>query len=79
MHTYRRFCRNSTLVVMPSFVSSPLSPHLKLLADMSLKTVDEREYMSHVSYASTVGSLIYVMVCTRPDMSGYEHGIKVRA
>ena len=25
--------------------------------------------MSHVSYVSAVGSLMYAMVCTRPDMS----------
>ena len=36
---------------------------------MSLKTVDEREYMSHVPYANAVGSLMYAMVCTRPDLS----------
>jgi len=29
----------------------------------------EREYITHVSYASTVGSLMYAMVCTRPDLS----------
>ena len=30
-------------------VSSPLAPHFKLSADMSPKTIDDREYMSHVS------------------------------
>ena len=25
--------------------------------------------MSHVSYASVVGSLMYVIVCTRPDLT----------
>ena len=34
---------------------------------MSLTTVEEREYMSHIPHASSIGSLIYVMVCTRPD------------
>ena len=36
---------------------------------MSPKTVEEREYMTHVPYASAVGSLMYAMVCTRPDLS----------
>ena len=51
------------------FVSSPLAPHFKLSADMSSKTVDERVYMSHVSYASIVCSLIYAIVYTEPDLS----------
>ena len=50
-------------------VSSPLALHFKLSAKMSLKTIDDREYMSHVSYASAVGSLMYAIVCTRPDLS----------
>ncbi|MCI88659.1 vacuolar protein sorting-associated protein 33, partial [Trifolium medium] len=25
--------------------------------------------MSHIPYASVVGSLMYVMVCTRPDLA----------
>ncbi|XP_070015929.1 secreted RxLR effector protein 161-like [Nicotiana sylvestris] len=29
----------------------------------------EQEYMSRVPYANIVGSLMYVMVCTRPDIS----------
>ena len=36
---------------------------------MSPTTVEEREYMSHVSYASVVGNLMYAMVCIRPDLS----------
>ena len=36
---------------------------------MSPKTVEEREYMTHVPYASAVGSLMYSMVCTQPDLS----------
>ncbi|XP_070014446.1 secreted RxLR effector protein 161-like [Nicotiana sylvestris] len=34
----------------------------------------EREYMSRVPYANVVGSLMYVMICTRPDIS---HAIRV--
>ena len=38
-------------------------------ATMSLTTIEEREYISHVPYTSAVGSLMYAMVCTRPDLS----------
>ena len=31
-------------------------------------TIEEKEYMKMVPYASTVGSLMYVMLCTRPDI-----------
>ena len=51
------------------FVSTPLAPHFKLKATMSPTTVKEREYMTRVPYASAVDSLMYVMVCTRPDLS----------
>ena len=36
---------------------------------MSPTTVEKREYMTRVPYASAVGSLMYAMVCTRPDLS----------
>ena len=49
-------------------VSASLAPHFKLKATMSPITIEEREYMTQVSYAST-GSLIYELVCTRPDLS----------
>ena len=52
-------------------VSSPLAPDIKLSARMSPKTIDERKYMSHVSYASAVGSLMYAMVFTRLDLSQF--------
>ena len=50
-------------------VSTPLAPHFKLSASMSPKNDAEREYMSKVPYASAVGSLMYAMVCMRPDIS----------
>ena len=36
---------------------------------MSPASIEEREYMTHVPNASTVGSLMYAMVCARPDLS----------
>ena len=50
-------------------VSTPLAPHFKLSASQYPKTEDEQEYMSKVPYSNAVGSLMYVMVCTRPDIS----------
>ncbi|KAL4388577.1 hypothetical protein GQ457_09G016830 [Hibiscus cannabinus] len=32
-------------------------------------TPQERERMSQISYASTIGSIMYAMICTRPDLS----------
>ena len=50
-------------------VSTPLAPHFKLSAVLSPKDDAEREYMAKVPYANAVGSLMYAMVCTRPDIS----------
>ena len=50
-------------------VSTPLAPHFKISASQCPKTEEEREYMSKVPYSNAVGSLIYAMVCTRPDIS----------
>jgi len=50
-------------------VSTSLAPHFKLKFIMSLTTVEKREYMTRVPYASAVGSLMYAMVCTWPDLS----------
>ena len=50
-------------------VSTLLASHFKLKAIMSPITVEECEYMTRVPYASTVGSLMYAIVCTRPDLS----------
>jgi hypothetical protein len=50
-------------------VSIPLSKEFKLDASMSPKSDKERKEMSSYPYASAVGSLMYAMVCTRPDIS----------
>jgi hypothetical protein len=33
-----------------------------------LLTTDEQSIMSRVSYASAIGSIMYVILCTRPDV-----------
>ena len=50
-------------------VSTPLGSHSKLSKEQSPKTEEEMDYMSKVSYASTIGSLMYAMVCTRPNIA----------
>ena len=50
-------------------VSTPLGSHFKLSTEQSPKIEEERDHMSKVPYASTIGSLMYAMVCTRPDIA----------
>ena len=51
------------------FVNTLLPCHLKLTKEMCPKTQEEEDKMSKVAYASIVGSLMYVMVCTKPDIA----------
>src|SRR5438128_1260663 len=50
-------------------VSTPIAPHFKLSASQCSASDEEFEYMSRVPYSSAVGSLMYAMVCSRPDLS----------
>ena len=50
-------------------VASPLAPHFRLSIDHCPSTDKEKEEMEKVPYASAVGSLMYAMVCTRPDIA----------
>jgi hypothetical protein len=50
-------------------VKFPIPIGVKLSADQRPKTQEEEEDMSHVPYAIAVGSLMYAMVCTRPDIT----------
>jgi hypothetical protein len=54
--------------------STPLADHFKITKEMCPKTHDEIEYMSWVPYSSTIGILMYAMVCTRPDIA---HAVEV--
>jgi ATP-binding cassette subfamily B (MDR/TAP) protein 1 len=49
-------------------VSCPLAAHFKLSKKQSPSTKKMEKEMQNVPYASAVGSLIYAMVCTRPDI-----------
>jgi hypothetical protein len=50
-------------------VSTPIAPHLKLLSSQSPRTDLDFEYMSKVPYSSAIRSLMYDMICSRPDLS----------
>ncbi|RVW34552.1 Retrovirus-related Pol polyprotein from transposon TNT 1-94 [Vitis vinifera] len=50
-------------------ISTPLGSHFKLSKKQSSKTEEESDHMSKVPYASAIGSLMYAMVCTRPDIA----------
>ena len=50
-------------------VSTPLATHFKLSSALCPVFKDDIEYISRVSYSSAVGSLMYAMVYSRPDLS----------
>ncbi|KAE8697282.1 omega-6 fatty acid desaturase, endoplasmic reticulum isozyme 1 [Hibiscus syriacus] len=50
-------------------ISTPLGVHFRLSKEQSPNTEEERAHMVKVSYASAIGSLMYAMVCTRPDIA----------
>eukprot|EP00253_Pinus_taeda_P028025 PITA_28025 len=47
----------------------PIPVGVRLSAKQCPKTQEEEEDMSRVPYESVVGSLMYAMVCTRPDIA----------
>ncbi|KAH9312703.1 hypothetical protein KI387_027738, partial [Taxus chinensis] len=58
-------------------VPNPLAGHFKLSKESCPKTEKERNQMSKVPYSSVLGSLMYAMVCTRPDIA-HEMGVVSR-
>ena len=58
-------------------VSTPLASHFRLSKDQSPQTEEERNFMAKIPYASAIGSLMYAMVCTRPDI-GHAVGVVSR-
>ncbi|KAK8708348.1 hypothetical protein V6N13_059390 [Hibiscus sabdariffa] len=47
----------------------PMRHGISLSKEMCPSTPQERERMSQIPYASAIGSIMYVMICTRPDLS----------
>jgi ATP-binding cassette subfamily B (MDR/TAP) protein 1 len=50
-------------------VTTPIIPHFKQSSTQCPITNEDIEYMSRVPYSSAVGSLMYAMVCSLPDLS----------
>ena len=50
-------------------ISTPLPTNFKLSSSMSPSSEEETMEMSRVPYASAVGSLMFAMICTRPDIA----------
>ena len=58
-------------------VNSPLAGHFKLSSQQCPTSKEDQAEMSKIPYASAVGSLMYAMVCTRPDIA-YAVGVVSR-
>ena len=56
--------------------STPMATHLKLYKKQSRQTGEDKDDMAKVPYALAVGSLMYAMVCTRPNIA---HAVGARA
>ena len=50
-------------------ISTPLATHFKLSCKQNPSNEDEKKDMERVPYASVVRSLIYAIVCARPDIA----------
>ncbi|GKC40025.1 hypothetical protein Tco_1052409 [Tanacetum coccineum] len=50
-------------------ISTPFPTDVKLSSNMSPSNEKEKMEMSQVSYASAVGSLMFTMICTRPNIA----------
>jgi hypothetical protein len=50
-------------------MSTPLAANFRLSSNLCPRSDYDIEYMSRIPYSSAFGSLMYAMVCSRPDLS----------
>jgi len=50
-------------------VNTPMVAHFKLSSDQFPKSDEDKTRMSRVPYSNAIGSLMYAMVCTRPNLA----------
>lgn len=50
-------------------VSTPLGQQFKLSSNQCPKSDEERDQMNRIPYSNIIGSIMYVMICTRPDLA----------
>ena len=50
-------------------VNVPLSPSFILSVDLSPRSIEESRFMKTIPYSSDVGSIMYSMISTRPDLA----------
>ena len=50
-------------------VNVPLAAHFALSNNQCPKTDHDKTHMQTVPYANSIGSIMYLMVCTRPDIA----------
>ncbi|KAL0309050.1 UNVERIFIED_CONTAM: Retrovirus-related Pol polyprotein from transposon TNT 1-94 [Sesamum radiatum] len=65
MHWYHRFHRAITSI---GFTMVEEDHYTSRTFELCPKTDEEKKCMANIAYASAVGSLIYAMMCTRPDL-----------
>ena len=51
------------------FVSTPIGVHFKLTSVKESDYEEEYEYMKGIPYSNAVGSIMYGMICTRPEVA----------
>lgn len=54
---------------MSKSISTPLASHFKLSELQLPQFEDEVQHMSKFPYANTIGSIMYAIVCTRPNIA----------